>query len=556
MKILGLSLSPHDSSAALLDNGKIISAIEEERLSRVRHCINYDNSKYTLDKEATYFDTHFLNLSNYSIKSKINKLKKYFFDYFSVEDNEIEMTIGSNLLGSPVPLENYINIDHHLAHAAHAFFSSPYEEAAVLVVDGSGNESQGRFDTISFFLGKGNKIKLLKKVTGKIEHHTNTIIALSNSIGVLYQNASVMCGFGVFGAGKLMGLASYGTPKYYSDLMKLCVKNKGLYNIDNVGIYKKILEILETQRDKNTVQNLAASVQKMTDVMVLYYVEELKKLTKQKNLCFAGGVALNGTSNYKLLKHSGFKNIYIPSAPGDGGISIGSALYGYYQIQGNRRLLNKNTPTPYLGYEYKNSDILKSIKKFDKKISYRELSNDLLIDQVTNYLIENKIIAWFQGSSEFGPRALGNRSLIASPMFSKNKDRLNKIKSREFFRPVAPVVMEGDLKRYYSVNKNTNLFMYMLFNLTVKSKKIQEIIPAVVHVDKTSRVQTLNKKQNKFFYQLLENFKKKTGTGMLINTSFNIGGEPIVETPDQAITTFLKSVLDYLVLNNFLITRK
>jgi carbamoyltransferase len=558
MKILGLSLSPHDRSAALVVDGKVKMAIEEERLSRIRHCVHYDDSKYNLDDDAEYFSLNFSRLDPAYILNKINDLVGYFSKGKKKVINEFDMVIGSKLLRANVEYKNYINIDHHLAHAAHAFFTSPYKKAAILIMDGCGNEINGDYDVVSLFVGKNNKIELVKKVTGRMMHQTKTIIGLSNSIGVLYSNTSALCGFGVYGTGKLMGLAAYGNPKFYDDLIKLCVKNHGQYSIDNLGIYNKIKTILDSKENQSLTQDIASSIQKIAGEIILYYAKELRKITGEDNICLAGGVALNGTSNNGILNTSGFKRIYIPSAPGDDGISIGAALYGYFQISNKKRIPDKVAPTPYLGYKYTNKDVEFALNKFANKVEFKKHAESTLLNTLADLLLENKIIAWFQGSSEFGPRALGNRSLIASPLLKENKDRLNEIKSREFFRPVAPVLKESDLTKYFSVPKNgkTDSLSYMLFNLQFKDRLVGKVAPAIVHADNTARAQTLNIKQNRLLYKLIEKFKEKTGTGILTNTSFNTGGEPIVETPEQAILTFISSEIDCLVLNNYIVTKR
>lgn len=557
MRILGLNLSPHDSSAALIENGEVLMAIEEERLSRIRHCVNYNVHKYNLESEAKYFDSNFLNPSIESLVKKINRFKKYFALKKDSKINQVDTIIGSNLLGTRVTIDNYINIDHHLAHAAHAFYTSPYEEAAVLVIDGSGDVLGNQFEVISLYSAKGNHLRLLEKVTGQINHQTNTIIALSNSIGVIYQNAAALCGFGPFGGGKLMGLSSYGTPKYVNEFMKFCRKKDTHYEVNNIGLYRHIKMIIEKSNSQQNVADVASSVQEVINKLILFYSQRLKKITGQKNLCYTGGVALNAIANTKILQESGFKLIYIPSAPGDNGVSIGAALYGYFQVANNKRIIAPNIPSAYLGYEYSDKEVLLAINKYKKHFNVRNVNNSDIIKITAALLSKDKIVAWFQGASEFGPRALGHRSIFASPLNASMRDRLNKIKGREFFRPVAPIITHDDLDNYftYSGEATADSLPYMLFVVQPINKKISAMIPAVVHTDNTSRLQTISKSQNPAVYKLIKEYAKITKVPVLINTSFNIKGEPIVETPDDALKTLIISDIDYLVIHNYLIQK-
>ena len=558
MRILGLSLSPHDSSAALVEGGLVVRAIEEEKLTRIRHCIRYDESQYDLDLDAAYFDTNFLNPLPSSVDAKIRMLEEYLASGDTSSHKGMDMIVGSNLLGTEVPRKGSVNIDHHLAHAAHAFYTSPYSEAAVLVIDGAGDSLGTEFETVSLYSGKGNDVRLVQRVTGKIDHPTNTIIALSNSIGVLYQNASALCGFGPFGEGKLMGLASYGAPKYAEEYMRFCHMGEAHVEIDNLGLYKHIKKMTEENRREQSLIDIAASVQEVVNRLVLFYVQRLQKITKQTNLCFAGGVALNATANSFVAEKAGFNRIYIPSAPGDSGVSIGAALYGYYALAGNERRVLTDIPTPYMGKGYSDAEVQHVLDAHKGELTFTKLSADTIAKTAADLLMENKIVAWFQGPSEFGPRALGNRSLFASPLNKDNRDLLNKIKGREFFRPVAPVMQVESLDRYFlhPANVEEDSLPYMLFTLPPLNEKVAQIIPAVIHADGTARLQTISKNQNPRLHQLLHEFAILSKVPVLINTSFNTKGEPMVETPEDAIETFLGSDIDYLILHEYLIQRK
>lgn len=558
MRILGLSLSPHDSSAAILHNGTVEIAIEEERLTRVRHCIYYDNKKYNLKSEAEYFDSNFINPPMKSVIEKMTRFTKYFKQKDKdITIDKMDMVIGSNIIGTRTPIDSYLNIGHHLAHAAHAFYTSPYSDGAVLVIDGSGDSWGNQFETISLYSAYGGRLRLLEKITGKVNHSTNTIIALSNSIGVLYQNAAALCGFGPFGAGKLMGLASYGKPKYTKEFIKFCRKKDTYYKIDNVGLYRYIKQTINREGGQQNIADVASSVQEIINELVLFYAKRIRKITGHENLCYAGGVALNAIANTKILEKAGFKRVYIPSAPGDNGVSIGAALYGYYQIIGNQRIAPPDVPSVYLGYKYSDKEIKQAINKYRKFIYIEKLSDDSASKTIAKLLAKDNIVAWFQGASEFGPRALGHRSILASPLRINSRDCLNKIKNRESFRPVAPVVTVNDLGNYFYCSKKAiaESLPYMLFVSSPLNEETARKIPAVIHIDNTARLQVVSKNQNPQLFALLKEFAKISDVPVLINTSFNIAGEPIVETPADAIKTFIKSTIDYFVLYNYLIKR-
>ncbi len=558
--ILGLSTSPHDSSAALIKDGEVVCAIEEERLTRIRHCIEYDNSKYTLEEEAEYFDSHFLEPSQNVVLQKIRAFQAYFKEAgYDVDDiNSPDLVIGSNLLLTKIPVETYHDVNHHMAHASHAFYTSPYEEAAILVIDGSGDPVEGGLETVSIYEGSGSDITLREKITGTIAHETNTIIALSNSIGVLYQNASVLCGYGTFGEGTLMGLASFGKPSYSEVYAQHCIQKENRYEIDNLGLYQYIKDQIEREQGGEEFKaDVAASIQKVADDLIYYYAQRAREITGCDNLCYAGGVALNATTNTKILNSSTFARIYIPSAPGDGGTSIGAALYGYHNMLGNERQVSDAIPCVYMGRSYSDAEIDAAIGRVSGDLEVQKLSKSDMIERAAQLLHDGAIIGWFQDASEFGPRALGNRSILASPTDVKNRDRLNVIKHRQSFRPVAPVMPYEFVERFFSLphDSTADSLAYMLFTLRPRSAEIAMSIPAVIHADNTARVQTVTKKQNPKLYQLLEIFGGRSELPVLINTSFNTKGESMVETPDEAIKTFIMTDIDYLIIGNYCITK-
>ena len=440
-------------------------------------------------------------------------------------------------------------IDHHLAHASSSFLVSPFKNAAILTVDGV-----GEWTTTAIGYGKENEIRLLKEV--KFPH----------SIGLLYSTVTAHLGFSVNNSEyKIMSLAAYGTPLYYDKFMKIVdLKEDGSYMLDmdyfdyhfrlkmpgkkfvkEFGPIRKPNEEL-TQHHKN----IAASLQKVTEDVLFKILNYLYEETKCENLCMAGGVALNSVANGKIKKNTKFKNIFIQPASSDAGTSLGVAFYIYNSVLNNKR--NCIMDSVYLGPEFYNNKIQSFLDS--NKINYKKLKDENeLVKETAKLIYQNNVIGWFQGRMEFGPRALGNRSILANPCNPQMKKILNeKVKHREEFRPFAPVIIEEKVKEYFDIDKKDERFM--LFVYPIKESK-RKLIPPVNHVDGTARLQTVNKEQNLLYYNLIREFEKLSKVPVLINTSFNIRGEPIVCTPEDAYKCMMGTEIDYLILNNFLIKR-
>ena len=430
-----------------------------------------------------------------------------------------------------------------MSHAASTFLISPFKEAAILTLD-----AVGEWTTTSYGYGKDNEIKLLKE------------IHFPNSLGLFYSAITAFLGFKVNNDEyKVMGLASYGKPIYYNKLKRLIqVKKDGSFrlNLDyfsyhyNLNMFSKKLEqeFFEPRMPESKIEqkhkDLAASLQKLLEDIIVNIANHVYKETKLNRLCLAGGVALNCVANTEILKRTKFKEVFIQPAAGDSGGALGVAYHTYNIILKNKRKIMEHA---FLGPEYSNEEIKEFLIK--KNIKFEELEEKELLNNVAKLIYDNKIVGWFQGRMEFGPRALGNRSILANPLNKEMKDILNnKVKHREDFRPFAPTALKEEAHKYFNI-KQYDPFMLLIAD--VKSKKI----PAVTHFDNTARLQTIEEKNNPRFYNLIKEFKRISKVPVVINTSFNVRGEPIVLSPEHAYSCFMNTGIDILVMNNFLINK-
>ena len=574
MFILGLNAYHADSSAAIFKDGEMIAAIEEERFTRVKHWAGFPAQSILFclkEAEVSLSGIDYITIGRDPSVKLRNKLQ-YLLKNPSLVGGAISRLRNSQQVSSLKDefrkidervdysvLRNRIkNVEHHRSHLASAFFPSPYDEAAILSIDGSGD-----FTTTMIATGKGNKITVLDSVDFPV------------SCGLFYTAFTQFLGFPHYGDEyKVMGLAPYGSPKYI-DKVKAVLNflPNGLYswnddyfvqptkagfryqnNMPSVGnLYSsKFIEAFGPPRlhDEPLSQyhkDLAASVQAVTEQLLFHILAHLKKRTGLKYVCVAGGVAQNSVANGKIAAATGFEGVYIPSAGHDAGISMGSALYYYNHVLGMPR--PKPVYSAYTGSSYTNSEIENILKK--RGIAYSKLNDEELYDVVTNKLIEPGVVGWFTGKAEFGPRALGGRSIIADPRNPEAKNLLNlKIKRRESFRPFAPSILKEYSSQYFTKNDEVP-FMEKVF--PIKPEKQAEI-PAVTHVDGTGRLQTVDKNVSPRYYALIDTFRKKTGVPILLNTSFN-ENEPIVNTPEEALDCFLRTKMDMLVLENCVIDR-
>jgi len=565
MYTLGISCYYHDSAAALLKDGHVIAAVEEERFSRKKFDDDFPKLAITWClKEAGITPEQIDSVAFYD--KPILKFERLLDNYIAVAPRGLNSFLDvipkwlHKRLWIKTDIKKYLKgfngeiifPEHHMSHAAHAFYTSPFEEAAILTVDGV-----GEWTTASFGTAKNNTIQL-----------TNDI-RWPHSVGLFYSAFTYFLGFQVNeGEYKLMGLSAYGKPKYYDLIINnlIDVKDDGSIHLnmkyfafthDKVMTndkFSKLFGIPPKKKHDETLQihfDIGASAQKVLEEIILKMAQHVYKKTRMKNLCFGGGVALNGVANYNLLKNSPFDNIHIPPSPGDAGSAVGCAQYSYYIHHSQKKNIENNPSVTirenvYVGPSYTNEEIRKFLDS--DKVSYEKLDEQSLLERTAKLISEGNIVGWYQGKMEWGPRALGNRSILADPRDAKMKDILNeKIKHRESFRPFAPSIMEEYVSDYFDIDVPSP---YMLMVTNVKQPKK---IPAVTHVDGTGRLQTVSAESNPLYYNLINEFYKITGIPVLINTSMNVMGEPIVNTPEQAYAMITKTDMDCIIMGDNLI---
>jgi carbamoyltransferase len=588
--VLGISAFYHDSAAAIIVDGEIIAAAQEERFTRKKHdaiypknAINYvlkeANLKLNDVDHIVFYEKPFLKFErlletyvgfspngfkSFSMSMPLwisEKLfqKKMLFDELKEQDNNFNDIKKINFS------------EHHLSHAASAFFSSPYDEAIILTLDGV-----GEWATTTVSLGKNNKIDILKE------------IHFPHSLGLLYSAFTYFLGFKVnSGEYKVMGLAPYGKPKFKDIILDklIDVKEDGSFRLSMdyfnyaTGLtmtnneFAKLFNIRRREPEDKLMQihmDMAASIQAVTEEIVLKITRFLSKEFKLENLCMAGGVALNCVANGKILKEGLFKNIWIQPASGDAGGALGAAQVFYYQELENKRKISKTDSMngSYLGPKFTDDQVECELKNCGA--IFKKLTSDQIIKDTAKVLSEEKVIGWFQGRMEFGPRSLGNRSIIADSRSGKMQKNLNiKVKYRESFRPFAPAVLFEKVSEWFEINSESP---YMLLVADVKkSKQLQmtkkqknlfgidklnvkrSSIPSVTHVDYSARIQTVHKETNPTFHKLIEEFERITKYPVIVNTSFNVRGEPIVCSATDAFNCFMGTDLDVLVCNNFIL---
>ena len=588
--ILGISAFYHDSAAALIIDGKIIAAAQEERFSRKKHDSRYPYNavQYVLSEaklklsqinHIVFFEKPFLKFErlletylafapsgfkSFSLSMPIwlrEKLfqKKYLFDHLKDHDDNFNDIDKINFS------------EHHYSHAASAFYPSPFEEAIILTLDGV-----GEWATTTVSIGKKNEIKMVKE------------IHFPHSLGLIYSAFTYYTGFKVnSGEYKVMGLAPYGEPKYKDIIVNnlMDIKDDGSFRLDmsyfnyatGLTMTNKKFSNLFGQPVRDPKKNpltqfhmdIAASIQAVTEEIVLKISQSIASEYKIKNLCLAGGVALNCVANGKILKNKIFDNIWIQPAAGDAGGSLGAALaYWHKELGQPRDIFKDQMKGSYLGPSFNEEEIETELKLL--KANYKKINSENLIEIIANELSKEKTIGWFQGKMEFGPRALGGRSIIADPRSEKMQKELNlKVKFRESFRPFAPSILIEDVSNWFDL-KNESPYMLLVADVKKElqiqmSKEDQTLfgidklnikrssIPAVTHVDYSARIQTVHKETNPRYHNLLKKFKEITGCPVLVNTSFNVRGEPIVCSIKDAFNCFMGTNLDILVCENFIL---
>ena len=595
MNILGISAFYHDSAACLLKNGEIIAAAQEERFTRKKHdsCFPTQAITYCLEEaqldaskidNIVFYEKPFLKFERlletylaFAPKGFLSFIKAMplWVKYKLFQKSLIIKELQTNL--SPIVNwnERLLFSEHHLSHAASAFYPSPFKRAAILTLDGV-----GEWTTTSIATGNDKDINIIKE------------IHFPHSLGLLYSAFTYYTGFKVnSGEYKVMGLAPYGKPKYVKLIKEklISIASDGSFKMDMsyfnfatgltmtnkkfnklFGGPPRLPETELTQRD----MDIAASIQKVTEDIILMIAKNIAKETGESNLCLAGGVALNCVANGILLREKIFKNIWIQPAAGDAGGALGAALIGWHLSLNGERKLNKKPDAmkgSYLGPKFSDNEIKTQLKSCGAV--FKKLKKNELIDNVVSALVKKKAIGWMQGRMEFGPRALGARSIIADPRHSEMQKQLNlKVKYRESFRPFAPSILSEDLCEWFDLDKKSP---YMLVVADVKKKRLRKMtekeeklfgieklnikrssVPAITHVDYSARIQTVHKNLNPLFHNLISRFKEKTGCPLIINTSFNIRGEPIICSPKDAFKCFMGTNLDLLAIGKYVLFKE
>ena len=586
MIILGISAFYHDSAACLLRDGKIIAAAQEERFSRIKHdhnfpklaieyCLRADNISVKDIDFIVYYEKPFL---------KFERILETYLAYAPFGIRSFLMAIPlwiQKKLWIPLQIEELLGYDgkilfleHHESHAASTFFQSPFKRAAFLTMDGV-----GEWATASFGVGQDNTISI------------GAELHFPHSLGLLYSAFTYYTGFRVnSGEYKVMGLAPYGEKKYVQKIMDnlIDLKDDGSFKLNMqyfnycsgltmtnerfnklFGRKPRTMESSLTQMD----MDLARSIQVVTEEIIMRMAKHVYKITDEKYLCLAGGVALNCVANGKLMREGPFENIWIQPAAGDAGGALGAALHVWYQYLDNPRNPDGRKDFQqgsYFGPEYSNNEIESFLKEYS--IPYKRL-NDELFDKTADLLVSGNVVGWFQGRMEFGPRALGNRSILGDARSPKMQKKMNlKIKYRESFRPFAPTILAERISDYFEIDRESP---YMLLVDQVKQEKqipmkdhedgffgleklnvVRSNVPAITHVDYSARIQSVNADDNPRYHQLIKRFEEKTGCPMIVNTSFNVRGEPIVESPLDAYKCFMRTEMDYLVMGDVILEKK
>ena len=590
--ILGISCFYHDSAAALICNGHILSAVQEERFSRKKHdssfpknailyclesnkislndissIIYYEKPLLTFERLLeTYLATAPRGFRSFTAAMQVWIKEKLFLKSALKKQFQLIQSKFENKKDTKIP--ELLFSEHHLSHASAAFYPSPFKKSAILCMDGV-----GEWATTTAWLGSGKSIKPLWEIN------------FPHSLGLLYSAFTYFCGFKVnSGEYKLMGLAPYGEPKYVNKIKNnlIDIKDDGTFRLDmsyfkyhrGLRMTGKRFHNLFGRKPRKSESDLtqfdmdlAASIQVVTEEIVLKIARNLKKETGVKNLCLAGGVALNCVANGKLIKEKIFENIWIQPASGDAGSALGAALYAFYSYKDNERKVEKGDSMrgSLLGSSFTNQEIINYLEKINA--NFEKIDDNKLFDKVAGFLEDGKVIGWFDGAMEFGPRSLGNRSIIGDPRNTQMQSIMNlKIKYRESFRPFAPAVLEEDFREVFDIDCKSP---YMLLVAPIKKELCLKMnkrdknlfgieklniprstLPAVTHVDYSARVQTVSKSTNPRFHKLISSFKSKTGCSTIVNTSFNVRGEPIVCTPEDAYRCFMRTEMDVLVLQN------
>jgi carbamoyltransferase len=596
MYILGISCFYHDSAAALLHDGELVAAVDEERFSRIKHDSGYPTlaidfclgSAGITAQDVDYVVFYEKPLPKFerilrSTLSTVPGSVALFRDAMATWFSE-KLWIKSLLLGRlNIPAKKLLFVEHHLSHAASSFFCSPYQDAAILTIDGVGEWTTTALGhATADWSGDGSQANRI---------HLDREMRFPHSLGLLYSAFTAWLGFRVNnGEYKVMGMSPYGDPNYMDKIHRvLNVADDGSFTLDmdyfsfqkstTETFSQRFVDLFGEPRDKDALfatdrthphgnsglgqtardlnqyhADIAASIQVATEETVLKMVRHLHATTGSENLCLAGGVALNSVANGRIVREGPFKHVYIQPAAGDSGGALGAALYAYHVLLGKpRKLVMEHA---YWGQEFSDGEVADFLKS--EGLPYRQVDDDKLMDELVDDLTGGKVLGWFQGRFEWGPRALGNRSILADPRREEMKEIVNeKIKFREPFRPFAPVVLEERANDFFATPNLAESYLarYMLMVSPVVEEK-QSVVPATTHVGGTGRLQTVRRTWNPRYYDLIQRFGQATGVPVLLNTSFNLRGEPIVTSPRNAFNTFVGSDIDTLILGNFVVRKE
>lgn len=549
MNVLSIYLAAHDSAAAFIADGKMY-AIELERLSRIKHSCDHDIlTREYLENRVAHKPEHVRETATQAIDYLLRAAGKVPAD--------VDVTMTCNIPGAQRlddSANRIVELTHHEQHAASAFYPSGYSEAAVLVLDNFGDRDPGNphaRETVSLWHGQGRQLRHVRTMFSPSYQFAGTPddLTVHHSPGNFYTDCTVYSGFKVLDGGKTMGLSPYGTARLLEPLLAyVTFRDDGCIDFDR-GYQQMLRDDLAARGDTFEARaDVAFAAQTILERCVMHYCRLAHQLVGSSNLCLAGGIALNSVANGKILGQTPFEQLFVQPAAKDSGLALGKALAAFYHFAENHEV-DIDYRGYYLGAPYTYDETIARVRA-EPSLVTSQLEGDALYSTVARLIADGKIVSWFQGGCEFGPRALGHRSILCNPMLADMKDVLNKrVKHREAFRPFAPSVLEEHVHEYFA---SPTPSPYMLMCTDVTSDKL----PAVTHVDGSARLQTVNEATDERFYRLLTAFRDITGVPVLLNTSFNVRGEPIVETPDDAVACFRGTTIDALVLGDHLITKR
>jgi len=539
--ILGFSDSVHDRAVCLFKGSQALFAIEEERLTRIKHGLDFKGHD---TRDAAVFSTLELDAGHAEMhEARLDPLVDYCLGAAGIDRAHIGLWIGNSLHTAYPFAGQAVYVNHHRAHAASAWFASGFDDAAVLVLDGYGDALEGSsFETVSIYRAHGAHLTPMLRVAGQKQG-----LHLADSAGILYRTGSLLSGFGVMDDGKTMGLAAYGYPRH-APLIRRHFQFSGLpLRFNNHSIWQAFNERGIAGGSFEQRADIAASFQSALEDILLHYAATARELTGSRRLCLAGGVALNCVANQRIVNAGLFDDVFVFPAAGDSGIALGAAWLGAHSVLGlpPGEALTRLS----LGRHYSHEEVEAAVEPYRAQLRITPLDPDAMAERAARTLSTGALLFWFQGGAEFGPRALGSRSLLGDPRRVEIRDFINsQVKNREAFRPLAPMVLEEDCARWFDARRSP----FMLFSPAAHAAT-REAAPAIVHTDGSARLQTVARDNPA--YAVLERFRDLTGVPILLNTSFNTHGEPIVETPSEAMKSFMGSPVRTLCIEQLYIEK-